>query len=51
MKAAMWISILAVVALAVLNLTYKARPEPDAVYPFANVNIDWNQSYHYGSFN
>ena len=41
MKVAMWISILAVIALAVLNLTYKVRPEPDAVYPMANRYIEW----------
>lgn len=37
----MWISILAVVALAVLNLTYQDGREPDAVYPMTNQKIAW----------
>lgn len=49
-KTIMAIAIIAVIALVILNLMWKDGPEPDAVYPFANVNIDWNQSYHYGSF-
>lgn len=39
-KMIMWVSILAVIALAVLNLTY-AEPEADAVYPMVNRNIEW----------
>lgn len=38
-RVAMWLSILTVVALAVLNLTYRFGPEPDAVYPMANQKI------------
>lgn len=49
-KTIMAIAIIAVISLVILNLVWKDGPEPDAVYPFANVNIDWNQSYHYGSF-
>ena len=30
-----------VIALAVLNLTYKDGPEPDAVYPMINQQIEW----------
>lgn len=40
-KAVMWLSILAAVALAVLNLTYQFGPEPDAVYPMVNQKITW----------
>ena len=35
------VSILAVIALAVLNLTYHFGPEPDVVIPMANRNITW----------
>ena len=35
----MWLSILAVVALVVLNLTHQPGPEPDMVFPMANRNI------------
>ena len=38
-RVAMWLSILAVIALAVLNLAYQFGPEPDAVYPMANQKI------------
>lgn len=40
-KVIMWLSILAVVALAVLNLTYQDSIEPDVVCPMANQNITW----------
>lgn len=40
-KLIMWISILAVVTLAVLNLTYKNELKPDVVYPMANQHIEW----------
>lgn len=40
-KAVMWLTILSVIALAVLNLTYQFGPEPDAVYPMANKRIEW----------
>lgn len=32
----------AVVALAVLNLTYRFEPEPDAVFPMTNQHIEWH---------
>ena len=35
------LSVLAVIALAVLNLAYHDGPEPDAVYPMANQRIQW----------
>ena len=35
-------SLLAVVVMAVLNLTYDFSLKPDAVYPMANVGIEWN---------
>lgn len=41
-KAVMWISILAVAALAILNMTFDFGVEPDAVYPMANQRIVWN---------
>ena len=41
-KAIMWLSILAAVALAVLNMVYPFGPEPDVVYPMANQHIEWN---------
>ena len=41
MRAAMVISILAVVALAVLNLTYRPATKPDVIYPMANQHIEW----------
>ena len=42
-KLLMWISILAVVALAVLNLTFQDGIEPDTVYPMANQKIIWGK--------
>ena len=42
MKVAMWLSILAAVALAILNVSYQFGPEPDVVYPMANQHIQWN---------
>ena len=36
-------AILAVIALAILNLTYQDGIEPDAVYPMADQRIAWNQ--------
>ena len=41
-KIVMVISILAVIALAVLNLTYQFGPEPDAVFPMVDQRIEWN---------
>ena len=40
-KVIMWITILAVVVLAVLNLVYPFGPEPDVIYPMANQHIEW----------
>ena len=40
-KIVMVVSILAVIALAVLNLTYQFGPEPDVVCQMANRNITW----------
>lgn len=34
-------SVLALVTMAVLELTYKDGPEPDEVYPMANQHIEW----------
>ena len=36
-------SILAVIALAVLNLTDQFGPKPDVVYPMANHHIEWTK--------
>ena len=41
-KLIMWISILAVVALAVLNIVYEPETTADAVYPMANQRIEWH---------
>lgn len=41
-KFIMWLSIVAVIALAVLNMTYQFGPEPDVVYPMANQRIEWH---------
>ena len=38
----MYVTIIAVLTLAVLNLTYQDGIEPDVVYPFANQHITWN---------
>ena len=35
------VAVLAVIALAVLNLTYDFGGKPDAVYPMANTHIEW----------
>ena len=35
-------SLLAVVALGVLNIVYDDRIEPDAVFPMANRFIEWS---------
>ena len=40
-KIALISSILAVVFLIVLNLTYNFDAEPDAVFPMANQRIEW----------
>ena len=40
-KVLMVISILAAVAMVVLNLTYQFGPEPDVEYPMANQKISW----------
>ena len=41
-KVLMVISILAAVAMAVLNLTYQFGPEPDGAYPMTDQRIEWN---------
>lgn len=40
-KAVMVIAILMVIALALVDFTYKEGPKPDAVYPMANQRIVW----------
>lgn len=40
-KIIMWASIVAVIALGVLNLTFSFGVEPDEVYPMANQRITW----------
>ena len=40
-KALITVLSLAIVALAVLNLTYRFVPEPDAIYPMTNQHIEW----------
>ena len=41
-KLLMIIPVIAVIALAVLNLTYHDGPEPDAVYQMCNQHIEWH---------
>lgn len=41
-KAIMILSLLSVIALAVLNLTWQNGPEPDVVYTMANQRIEWH---------
>ena len=41
MKKLTVLAILAVVALAVLNIVYQPTTEADAVYPMANQRIEW----------
>ena len=38
----MILPVIAVIALAVLNLTYQEGPEPDAVFPMCNQHIEWH---------
>ena len=40
-KALAVVAVLAVIALAVLNLTFDFGGKPDAVYPMANTHIEW----------
>ena len=41
MKRLMVFVYIVVAALAVLNLMVRFEPEPDAVFPMANRNIEW----------
>ena len=41
-KALLVVSMLAVVALGILNLTYRFGPEPEVVIPMANQRIEWH---------
>lgn len=41
-KVIMWLSILVVVALAVLNIVYQPETTADAFYPIANQRIEWH---------
>lgn len=40
-KALLILSILAAVAMSVLNLTYDDRIKPDEIFPMANQRITW----------
>ena len=40
-KIVLAIAVAAVIALVVLNLTWKEGPEPDAVFPMANQHIEY----------
>ena len=40
-KLLMVVSVLALVAMVILNLTYDDSIKPDAVYPMANQHIEW----------
>lgn len=41
-KFIMVVSLLAVVALWILNATYDFGPKPDAIYEMANKHIEWH---------
>ena len=41
-KAVLVISVLAVIALAVLNIVYDDGIKPDVVYQMANQHIEWH---------
>ena len=41
-KALLILSILAVICMAVLNLTWDDSMKPDEVFPMANQKITWN---------
>ena len=41
MKKLMILAILAVIAMAIIDLTYHETVKPDAVYPMANQHIEW----------
>ena len=41
-RALMVLSILAAIAMGVLNLTYDFGTEPDVVYSMTNQHISWN---------
>ena len=41
-KIALAVTILAVIAMTVLNLAYDDRLKPDVVYPMANQRIEWH---------
>ena len=47
-KVIMWLAILAVIALAVLNLVYDDSTPPDVVYPMANQHIEWTGAGYNG---
>lgn len=40
-KVIMWLSILAVIALAVLNIVYQPETTADSFYPMINQRIEW----------
>ncbi len=40
-KLLMVVSVLALVAMVILNLTYDDSIKPDVVYPMANQHIEW----------
>ena len=42
-KIVLAVSIIAVIAMAVLNLTYSNELKPDVVYPIANQHIEWTK--------
>ena len=40
-KVLMWVSLIVLLAVAVLDLTYMEGVKPDAVYEMANQRIEW----------
>ncbi len=47
----MIISLIVLAGMIVLNIAVKTpEPEADTVHPFVNVNVNWEQSFHTGSW-
>ena len=41
-RVVMWVSVVAVLAFGVLNLTYDFSPKPDVIYQMCNQHIEWH---------
>ena len=51
MRVSMIISMLILAGMICLNVFVKEpEPQADTVHPFVNVNVNWEQSFHTGSW-